>query len=321
MRTPGDYALLMDPGVSLSSREECFEAIVDVGVALIEGEGKRSVPDNQRYLAERLSYRECVDEKEASSSKCVEFPDELLLDGDGEAVMAEWEKPLMEAHAKVMCEDDASAPELSVLNVGFGLGIIDRMLQERRPSHHSIIEAHEDVLARMESEGWGERSGVMVHKGRWQDVWSQIGDLSFDGVMFDTYAEDYLATMDFIEEICKRGLLSTGGLLTFFNGMGSYDLTSYIVMAHVMARHIAKRTHFTVRYEWRRFPFRTGEEDVGQRARQWALDGYLLPVVYRPAAGAVGNVPGERGVPGCAELVATVGRPGAKIRVARAVGS
>lgn len=33
-----------------------------------------------------------------------------------------------------------------VLNVGFGLGLVDRAIQSNHPASHTIIEAHPDVL-------------------------------------------------------------------------------------------------------------------------------------------------------------------------------
>jgi len=48
-----------------------------------------------------------------------------LLDSTQDAVMMEWERPLMAAHAKVMIPDDAEPNSRDVLNIGFGMGIID----------------------------------------------------------------------------------------------------------------------------------------------------------------------------------------------------
>ncbi len=61
-----------------------------------------------------------------------------------------------------------------VLNVGFGLGIIDSAIQRHSPSSHTIIEAHPDVYKYMLSQGWDQRPGVRVVFGRWQDVIDQV---------------------------------------------------------------------------------------------------------------------------------------------------
>lgn len=36
-----------------------------------------------------------------------------------------------------------------VLNVGFGLGLVDRAIQSNQPASHTIIEAHPDVLRKV----------------------------------------------------------------------------------------------------------------------------------------------------------------------------
>lgn len=36
-----------------------------------------------------------------------------------------------------------------VLNVGFGLGLVDRAIQSNQPTSHTIIEAHPDVLRKV----------------------------------------------------------------------------------------------------------------------------------------------------------------------------
>jgi len=47
----------------------------------------------------------------------------VLMDDSGQgAVMMQWEQPLMEAHANVICNGRGD-----VLNIGFGLGIIDEV--------------------------------------------------------------------------------------------------------------------------------------------------------------------------------------------------
>ena len=66
-----------------------------------------------------------------------------------------------------------------VLNVGFGLGIIDAAIQRHSPRSHTIIEAHPDVYQYMLSQGWDKKQGVRVVFGRWQDV---IGEASSEEI-------------------------------------------------------------------------------------------------------------------------------------------
>lgn len=136
---------------------------------------------------------------------------EALLDEAGDAVMMEWEEPVMRLHAAQMCEAGGD-----VLNVGFGLGIIDLAIEARNRRSHAIIEAHPEVHARMMAAGWGARQGVRVHYGRWQEVLPILPDSSFDAIFFDTYAEDDAEMHAFHEHLPR--LLRPGGVYSFFNG-------------------------------------------------------------------------------------------------------
>lgn len=63
--------------------------------------------ESRRYLQQKLSYDDAV-----------------LLDANNEAVMMDWEKPLMLAHANLICQGGGD-----ILNIGFGLGLIDDAIQ------------------------------------------------------------------------------------------------------------------------------------------------------------------------------------------------
>lgn len=104
----------------------------------------------------------------------VSFSEERVMDADSKAVMMEWERPLMEAHARAVCSGG------KVLNVGFGMGLVDTAIQRYEPEEHTIVEAHPEVYARMLKLGWGEKKNVKVVFGRWQDVLPQLG--SYDGI-------------------------------------------------------------------------------------------------------------------------------------------
>ena len=60
--------------------------------------------------------------------------DDKLLDTENDAVMMDWEAPLMRIHARVMCEGKGDT-----LNVGFGMGIIDGFVvneNQTQVAHH-----------------------------------------------------------------------------------------------------------------------------------------------------------------------------------------
>ena len=67
--------------------------------------------DNHEYLRSKLKY----DKNDVEG---------LLLDDKEDAVMMSWETQLMKEHAKIICHNRGS-----VLNVGHGMGIVDRAIQ------------------------------------------------------------------------------------------------------------------------------------------------------------------------------------------------
>jgi type IV protein arginine methyltransferase len=121
------------------------------------------------YLRQRLQYTE---------------DGKALLDQDDDAVMMEWERPLMKAHAQIMMENG----QKRVLNVGFGMGIIDSALQELQPELHIIIEAHPDVYKRMLADRWDQRPNVRLCIGRWQEVIPVLiaEKIEVDSIFYDT---------------------------------------------------------------------------------------------------------------------------------------
>lgn len=159
------------------------------------------------YLRQRLSY--------SADGKA-------LLDEDKDAVMMEWERPLMKAHAQILME---GGMRKRVMNVGFGMGIIDSALQEYQPTEHYIIEAHPDVYKRMLNDGWDKKPGVRIYFGRWQDVIPQLiaERVQLDAIFFDTYAEHYLDLEDFHSQMVHL-LSKPNGVYSFFNGLAPDNL-------------------------------------------------------------------------------------------------
>ena len=142
--------------------------------------------------------------------KEVRYEGKNLVDEDERGVMMEWEKPLMVEHARELCETGGD-----VLNVGFGLGLIDTAIASHAPRSHTIIEAHPTVYAKMLADGWDKKPGVRIVHGRWQDVIFTLGQ-TFDAVYFDTFSDvsdldEFHDTLPFI--------LKPGGLYSFFNGV------------------------------------------------------------------------------------------------------
>ncbi|KAF3031741.1 Arginine N-methyltransferase 2 [Didymella heteroderae] len=209
------------------------------------------------------------------------FDRDRLTDEAGNGVMMEWERKLMSRSAELL----APAPGLRVLNVGHGMGIIDSILQDKKPKAHHIIEAHPDVLKRMREQGWDKKQGVVIHEGRWQDVVPELiekGEL-FDGIYFDTFAEEYTALREFFTEHVI-GLLDPsggpdgeGGKFGFFNGMGADRQIVYDVYGKIVEMDLFE-AGFDTEWETIQVPDldERGEWE-GLRRKYWVLKEYRLP--------------------------------------------
>ncbi|KAJ2659458.1 hypothetical protein IWW48_003504 [Coemansia sp. RSA 1200] len=185
-------------------------------------------------------------------SQPVEYTGDTLVDAEKNGVMMGWETPLMKMHAKTICPDGGG----TVLNVGFGMGIIDSSLQELGPGKHVIVEAHPDVYKHMRDKGWHEIPNVHIVFGRWQDKIDEIRSLGpYDGIFFDTFGEFYKDLDDFHQAIfdssngTQQPLLNKpDGVYSFFNGLGGDHKLFHDVYCNIVSSDLQKRgilTEFT----------------------------------------------------------------------------
>ncbi len=166
--------------------------------------------------------------------KPVRYVGESLLDEDDRGVMMEWERPIMDVHAQLLCEKKGD-----VLNVGFGLGCVDNAIQSHAPKSHTIIEAHPDVYAKMIADGWDKKPNVRIFYGRWQDVikTTEFKALNgFDSVFFDTF-DDVACMKEF--HSCLPDLVRPGGLYSWWNGVCPENIIFQGVACEVLKQHLA----------------------------------------------------------------------------------
>ena len=89
-----------------------------------------------------------------------------------------------------------------VLNIGFGMGIIDTMIQKRKVKSHTIIESHPDVQEKIKSDGWLEKDNTNIIFGKWQ---TEIKDLPrFDGIYLDTWYDERVMNIKPLLENCLK---------------------------------------------------------------------------------------------------------------------
>jgi len=170
-----------------------------------------------------------------------------LVDDDGNGVMMAWETDIMRQSVDALLPEKEAGKR--ILNIGFGMGIIDTMFAETKPSRHHIIEAHPGVLEHIASPGskfgsaW-EESGptpgaFKVYNGKWQEICRQLLDVGqvYDAIYFDTFGEDYSQLRMFFTEFIP-GLLDSEGRFGFFNGLGADREICYDVYTKVAELHL-----------------------------------------------------------------------------------
>jgi tetratricopeptide (TPR) repeat protein len=192
------------------------DVFADVGATLIHpGDLAAAAAIHRQAMALAPDYDpDDISEKSYLETDLTISDTEILLP-DGFEVMMEWERPIMERSAQIITVNGGD-----VLNVGFGLGIIDTAIQQFDLDTHTIIEAHPQVVKK--AEAWAEdKKGVRIVPTRWQDAVGQdaldkIGP--FDGIFFDTLMPPMIP---FMAE--TPTLLKDGGVFTFFQMMIQFD--------------------------------------------------------------------------------------------------
>ncbi|KAH6610487.1 arginine n-methyltransferase 2 [Trichoderma cornu-damae] len=292
---------LMDGYEELSSGEDDDddgddETMQDQGQEAADGEETQSGGDQVVEAAEPLEFvPPDADEKPVTSEEYLQssltYDDSKLLDSDLNGVMMAWETGIMRRSVAALIP--GADPGKRVLNIGFGMGIIDGMFAELKPSKHHIIEAHPAVLEHISKPGsafgsaWeqsGPREGAYkVFGGKWQEVVLGLleqGEL-YDAIYFDTFGEDYSQLRAFFMEYVP-GLLDQEGRFSFFNGLGADRRICYDVYTKVVEMHCADAG---LDVEWEESDVdmaRLDEEGKGEwkgvRRRYWTLDRYRLPI-------------------------------------------
>ncbi|KAI5967978.1 RMT2 [Candida margitis] len=162
----------------------------------------------------------------------LEYVNDALITKDRkDGVMMSWESDIMQLGANTLFKgsyivsDNSNSQELdseiNILNIGFGMGIIDTMIQAQHPTHHYICEAHPDVLRKLQTDGWYNKPNVTILAGRWQDELPKLLSQGtfFNGIYYDTFSEHYSDMLDLFDLVV--GLLKPHGVFSFFNGLGA----------------------------------------------------------------------------------------------------
>lgn len=245
---------------------------------LIERYGTQDDPScENNYLSNSVAYE--ITGKESSADGLATSGRNLMEKETQQAVMMQWEKPLMDIHANLLTsrveeqsaalssseieQKEARLSHIRVLNIGFGLGLFDTELQrinEEYKSHpsnkakenmiekHCIIEAHPTVLAEMRRQGWDNKENVVIFEGKWQDVlqreeFKKVG--KFDGIFFDTYGE-YYRDMQILQAQLPS-IMRPKGIYSFFNGLCPRNIFFHGVCCEIVKLELT-RLQFEVNF-------------------------------------------------------------------------
>lgn len=202
----------------------------------------------------------------------LEYSNNTLVTDQQDGVMMDWETPIMKRSAEII-----TRPERNVLNVGFGMGIIDGFIQELGPGKHYICEAHPEVLAKMRADGWFDKPNVVVLEGPWKQTLPKLlsQGVTFAGIYYDTFSEHYTDMLEFFDLVC--GLLDFDGVFSFFNGLGADRQIVYDVYKEVVEFDV-KEFGFDVVYEMMPVEMPKTTWDGIKRA-YFVLDEYALPKI------------------------------------------
>ncbi|MEM9683421.1 MAG: tetratricopeptide repeat protein [Pseudomonadota bacterium] len=185
------------------------DAMNDVGATMQHPGRLADALERHRQAMAMYPDHEHMTEDDYLSTDLTFTRDEILLP-DGFEVMMEWERPIMERSAEIVCHNHGD-----VLNVGFGMAIIDTAIQKQGITTHTIIEAHPQVIEK--AKRWAEdKKGVRLVHSIWQDALNDLPPL--DGIYFDTLMPPMIPFLERVPD-----LLKPGGIFLYVQSMVHFE--------------------------------------------------------------------------------------------------
>jgi tRNA A58 N-methylase Trm61 len=123
-------------------------------------------------------------------------------------IMSYQEDLIMDLSAEKVCQNGGD-----ILNVGYGLGVVDSYIKTYNINSHHIIEIHPQLYQNAIDNGYND-----VYLGDWRDVIENFkyNNKKFDGIYFDTHD---IGGLDEWWDFCNQvdSLLNSGGVYSYFN--------------------------------------------------------------------------------------------------------
>lgn len=273
-RTPGDIAYDLQ-------KPELYAKLVRAGVTseivlqklLEDNDDSEDEEEQQQQLGFTDTQSNPVEGTQSVFLKNqLEFDNHTLQTSEQDGVMMDWETPIMKRSAELITREGSA-----VLNIGFGMGIIDTFIQELKPRTHYIVEAHPQVLAKMREWGWYEKPGVVILEGTWKQQLPKLLDqgIQFDGIYYDTFSEHYKDMLLLFDRIV--GLLSFDGVFSYFNGLGADRQICYDVYKQVAMFNLKD---YGLQVEFEEIPVNVEQSTWdGIKREYFKLKSYALPKV------------------------------------------
>lgn len=131
-------------------------------------------------------------------------------------IMSTDEDLIMEESANILCQNRGT-----VLNVGFGLGVIDNYIKRHNPKEHHIIEIHPKVYDLAVQQGFNKTAKLYL--GDWQDIIQEfiLKEKKFDAIYFDTYTFSREKKQWAMFGKIVNKILNPNGIFSYFNDIAS----------------------------------------------------------------------------------------------------
>jgi len=140
---------------------------------------------------------------------------DFLLDEKGSVVMSYVEHDVMKKSAEIITKNRGD-----ILNIGFGLGIIDKYIQEYKPKSHTIIEINKSLVKKMIKDGWDDKCNIICSD--WKPVLDEYikNNIKFDGIYRDTFQYIGSSSLDDFDKNYISKLLKPGGVFSTYTSLG-----------------------------------------------------------------------------------------------------